>query len=204
MENQRMPKQGEIYRHFKDGLYQIVTMAVDSETSEPMVVYQALYGDFKTYVRRLQVFVSEVDHKKYPEIEQKYRFELIRDQAGEAVCNQADCLPSSGIAVDSGLADTAELTVEKKELQEQIVQKQPDNSPQDTVNSILLKFLDAPSYSKKLEVLSSNIKHLDNRLINDMAVALDCAVDEGPLDTRIQGLIHCLQAMCRFEDRRLR
>lgn len=51
-------------------------VALDSETGEEMVVYRALYGEGKLWVRPLKMFLSEVNHEKYPKVEQRWRFEL--------------------------------------------------------------------------------------------------------------------------------
>lgn len=216
MEENRIPKPGEIYKHFKDKQYQIITIATHSENRELMVVYQALYGDFKTYVRPLNMFLSEVDHIKYPDVKQKYRFERkssfvdilyssqattdvniaidLAKEAGNETIQSGVELKNRPEAVDMGNSQRFDSTLEIDDEQEVTGE----------VNSILMEFLDETTYSKKLEILLLNKKHLNDRLVNDMAIALDIAVDEGPLETRIQGLINCLSALSRFEHRRLR
>lgn len=65
------------YRHFKGNLYKVLSIVVDLKTAEIYVLYQALYGEHKYYVRPLTMFESEVDRDKYPDVKQKYRFERI-------------------------------------------------------------------------------------------------------------------------------
>lgn len=71
-----LPKNGEIWRHFKGNLYEIVACPViHTETNERFVCYRALYGAFGYFVRPLEMFMSEVDHQKYPDAKQQFRFE---------------------------------------------------------------------------------------------------------------------------------
>lgn len=65
-----------IYKHFKGDLYLVEGIATFSETGEKCVVYRGLYEKNDLWVRPYDIFISEVDHEKYPDSEQKYRFEL--------------------------------------------------------------------------------------------------------------------------------
>ncbi|MCQ2240904.1 DUF1653 domain-containing protein [Treponema sp.] len=68
-------KINKVYRHFKGDCYIVLDVAFHSETKEKMVVYRRLYGDGSLWVRPLEMFLEEVDHVKYPDVKQKWRFE---------------------------------------------------------------------------------------------------------------------------------
>ena len=67
---------GKVVKHFKGKDYLVINLAEHTETGELMVIYKALYGDYKVYVRTIEMFTNELDKVKYPNCNQKYRFEL--------------------------------------------------------------------------------------------------------------------------------
>ena len=73
-------KIGGIYKHFKDKYYVILDIVTDCEDiNNKIVIYKALYGENKVWARNYDDFISEVDHNKYPEVIQKYRFEDVNE-----------------------------------------------------------------------------------------------------------------------------
>ena len=68
---------GKTYKHFKGKEYKVLLIARDSETGEDIVIYEALYGKHIIWARPYDMFISKVDHEKYPDCEQEYRFELV-------------------------------------------------------------------------------------------------------------------------------
>lgn len=179
-----IPKNNEIYRHFKGNLYKVITLATHSETGEQMVVYQALYGDFAVYCRPLDMFVSEVDHEKYPEATQKFRFEpesaLVSVEANESVME--DTVSEDMQAVEENNAecmDTAEAELE--------------------VDPLILEFLDAETISQKKNILTALHHRITYEMINTLAVVLDVVVEDGELEDRYYQLKNCLETKERYE-----
>lgn len=184
---ERMPKSGELYRHFKDKLYQVVAVATHSETGEKLVIYQALYGDYNVYARPLEMFTSEVDHKKYPAVTQKYRFERVEK-------GSLGTVPQSSAAEETGGEDREEL----------IRVSQVEQPLADGVNPKLLAFFDADTLEEKYNILISMRDEVDDHLINSMAVALDVVIPEGEISDRYEQLKNCIRTKQRYETQRLR
>ena len=181
---ERLVQPGQFYKHFKEKLYQIIAVAEHSETGERMVVYQALYGDFRTYVRPYEMFVSEVDREKYPNVAQKYRFELIKSE-------------------NFGNTEAKPEKTEKAEVKEveTVVEPNPELAG---VNPDLLAFLELDTLAEKLEMLRDLRKRIDDRLLDSIAASLDIVVDDGPLPRRYQEVLNCLETMEHFECSRFR
>lgn len=192
---QRIPRSGEFYRHFKNNLYQIVTVATHSETGEKLVIYQALYGDYGIYARPLEMFVSEVDREKYPQAVQKYRFERV-ENLGDA----QETVSAEKTQKEAGVKDV-ELGAAK---QIGVAETKAAETELDGVNPKLLAFLDADDTEEKYQILISMRDEIDDSLINNMAVAMDVVIPDGDVQKRYEQLKVCLKTKQRYELDRLR
>jgi hypothetical protein len=195
---ERMPKSGEIYRHFKNKLYQIVTVATHSESGEQLVIYQALYGDFAVYARPLLMFTSEVDHVKYPQVQQKYRFEKVEMQQDKEPVHPVQQKPET--AAVSKMAEPETQPVSRPAEQSTEV----ESAAEEGIDPKLMAFLDADDFEEKYNILVSMRDTITDRLINDMAVVLDVVIPEGDLDDRYDALKNCVRTRQRYETMRLR
>lgn len=187
------PRCGEKYLHFKNKLYQIVTVAKHSETGEELVIYQALYGDFGVYARPLAMFISEVDHEKYPEVTQKYRFMLAEAAAApeQTACESVEEKPEQ-TACESVAEQPERMNVP------------PASVSQKDVSQLLMEFYDAESYEEKYKILTAMREEITDVMINNMAVVLDVVIPEGELDKRYEELKRCLRTYQKYETGRLR
>ena len=211
-----IPKPHEIYKHFKGNLYQIVTIAQHSETGEQLVIYQAMYGDFKIYARPLAMFTSEVDKVKYPEIQQRFRFELQGADADRQIreTDEVNGGQTTTQAVPTATAqDTAIWTAQAATVQDAAtvaaqataqpasVETQPEEPELDP---LVLEFLDEDSYEQKLNILAGLHHRITDEMITTMAIACDIEVNDGETEERYEELKNCLLTMEKFECNRLR
>lgn len=180
-QDRKIPVPGEFYRHFKNKLYQIVAVAYHSETGEKMVVYQALYGDFKVWVRPLSMFMEEVSREKYPEAAQRFRFEKVERPETEAW--QA---PEDG--QEAGPKED-----------------EPDGA--EAMNPYLLEFFDAMDekhYDRMLEALAKLAPKATPKEIGDLFMVLDMEDFQGDPAAKVAEIRRHILRLKKFDGERLR
>ena len=219
------PNPQELYRHFKGNLYQIITIATHSETRQEMVVYQALYGDYKVYVRPLDMFMSEVDHVKYPDVKQKMRFEKVTREAVNAGSIETSKDTSTATASQSTSVYTPERAQKSSFEDKRVIKPQTspfkfDRKPPEksavmsksideearelNLNPLVIQFMDADLAVDKSAILNRLRPVITNDMIDIMALSLGVVVNEGDVYDRYNDLMTCLTTMEKYESTRLR
>lgn len=211
------PRPQEFYRHFKNKLYQIITVAKHSETGEELVIYQALYGSYEVYARPLSMFLSEVDSEKYPDSTQKYRFQKVYlgvEKAKKEADSQrktfqqetvSDNQRSTQPQIKSGSTEeVSQLKKIKKDNPKKSAQLSEAKSNEELPNPDLMEFLDADTMEQKKRILIGMRDRITDRLIDDIAASLDVAIGKGEVSERYKSLMVCVDTLERFEVNRLR
>ena len=187
---------GGFYRHFKNKLYQVKGIAYHSETKEKMVVYQALYGDYSLYVRPYDMFMSEVDHVKYPDVKQIYRFEQVYLDGTQSQDNQGDSIKLQ--------SQENQGNSQKLQNQDNQAETSKPQTQEELVDSRLIRFLDIDTYQEKLKYLETIKDNLDDKIIDAMAASLDTEVPQGKIYDRFVSLKKVISAHAKYECTRLR
>ncbi len=198
---ERIVRPGEFYRHFKNKLYQIVAVARHSETGESMVVYQALYGDYGVYVRPYDMFTSEVDHEKYPEVTQQWRFERVEPEqnaAGMAAgCGQA-ATGNGQTAVGNGqvAAGTGQVAGNRQDSRRYYADRTPDPA--------FLQFLDTEDFDLRMECLKALEERVTQQELDSIYLVLDMKPEQGSLQEQLYAVRRFLTMQKRYDGSRLR
>ncbi len=198
----REPKPYEIFTHFKGKKYQIITLATHSETREKYVVYQAMYDDFRIYVRPYDMFMSETDHEKYPDTPHKYRF-FREDEDGEAVTGSGEVkLKKEHFAVQTEDDKEAAQTKTETAADRTVQNAKAEETMEWNIDPLVIEFLDADTHEARLNILAALFPRITDEMINTMALAIDIEIDDGPIEQRYAELKNCIQTKIRYERRR--
>ena len=174
---ERIPKPGEFYRHFKNKWYQIITVATHSETGEKLVIYQALYGDFGVYARPLSMFVSEVDHEKYPEVTQQWRFERVEPEQNAAGMTEAAGSGQATAGSGQATAGTAQLAGNRQAAHRYYADRTPDPA--------FLQFLDTEDFDLRMECLKALEERVTQQELDSIYLVLDMKPEQGSLQEQL-------------------
>lgn len=193
MESEKRPVPGALYRHFKNKLYQVIAVAEHTETEEELVIYQALYGDFRVYARPLPMFLSPVDREKYPDAAQELRFQPVdRKTLGRENAQGGGESQSGEESASAGEPRSGGESREERRI--------PGGE------DFILRFFDEESIGGKLELLEREGGGLTERTLEIICGGMDIpvTVGDGGAEDLLYVLRRYLQTQMRYEGDRFR
>ena len=204
------PVEGQIYKHFKGSLYKIVTIAVHTETSDKLVVYQSVEKPERVFARPLEMFMSEVDHLRYPLVKAKYRFTLLVEET------QSEPQDENESENKSEEAEVVIQNTDKECQKEETVEAGTDDivNKDDTavykedgelvLDPYVEAVLDEKEFSKKIE----NFEMLRGKCTEDMlvtiAISLDIQLSGETIEEKYAQILKTLRMHEKYESARLR
>jgi hypothetical protein len=193
------PKPQEFYRHFKGNLYQVLTLATHSETGETMVVYQAMYGDYRVYCREAGNFLSEVDRKKYPDARALDRCSEVEPGSEETIDLSDE--HAKPVVHQIPVEHAAPVEPVRTGVMAKTIEEEAEELHMDP---LVIAFLDADSASSRIRVLEELRGRVTDEMINMMAMAAGIDVEPGETWQRFNDLRESLRTIEKFETNRLR
>lgn len=218
------PKEYEIYRHFKGSFYQIVAVAVHTETKEKMVVYRALKNSMHVFVRPLAMFMSEVDREKYPNVSAKFRFTKIENEEVNITLGKEI---DDNITSEINRNETVDITQTKEDNekneavdiahQEGLEEKNGEvditlEDDMDTrkykedgtlvIDPLVERLLDEKEFTKKIEVLQLLRNKCTDEMLTQIAISLDIKLTSDTIEGKYAEILKVLRMHEKYESGR--
>lgn len=192
------PKANEIYKHFKGNMYQIVDIAIDSETGSELVIYRALYAPFTTYARELSMFMSKVDRDKYPSATQEYRFELV--VFDDATKNRREAI-TPNTSTTSTTSNSEETPVRVNSVNEnRAVETVDERAAKSGISPVLLRFLETEGVAAQIECLTEIREQLTPEIMTSIEFSIGMEeAQRGDVYERYRGVKNYLDLKRKYE-----
>ena len=186
------PKANEIYKHFKGNMYQIVDIAIDSETGNELVIYRALYAPFTTYARELSMFMSKVDREKYPLATQEQRFELV--VFDDATKNRRE-------AITPNTSNSEETPDRVNSVNEnRAVETVDERAAKSGISPVLLRFLETEGVAAQIECLTEIREQLTPEIMTSIEFSIGMEeAQRGDVYERYRGVKNYLDLKRKYE-----
>lgn len=189
------PKANEIYKHFKGNMYQIVDIAIDSETGSELVIYRALYAPFTTYARELSMFMSKVDREKYPMATQEQRFELV--VFDDETKNRREAI-TPNTSTTSNSEETPDRVNSVNE--NRAVETVDERAAKSGISPVLLRFLETEGVAAQIECLTEIREQLTPEIMTSIEFSIGMEeAQRGDVYERYRGVKNYLDLKRKYE-----